>query len=276
MANNEAEVSTFVVPYKPDFGDLAKTHADFHSKWFEQSRWSLLSELRCLSGLPELARSLRQDSLYKLVWPEGQVLQQVDGGLYRGVFYGQGGVQAHAKFARVGPNLMKAATAAGGQVLLISIAMQLNRIEKSLENLSVELHRDRLAEIYSGVQQFETAMRFQDPSHRAAAIHNAIQTVDVGLQKTIFELGSLIAKAPDPNSGILDHIVCWNDKTKTAAKIMQVAEESFRASLLGISTLAECYAAINETGAAARTLSGYLDRIYKCDMEHGRREVAIS
>ncbi len=269
MSDNEIEriVKSVLVPHKPTYDDLAKTHADFHTRRFEQSRRSLLSELRCVTGIPELARSLKPDELYRLVLPEGRVLQKGKDGLFSGVLYGKRGrIEGHAKFTQIRPSLMKAATAVGGQVLLISIAMQLNRIEKALEDLSAELHRDRLAEILAGVDQFEKAMLFQDQTHRANAICDAVPTLHVGLQKTILELGSLIAKAPDPTSKLLDHVVPWSDKTKTAAKTMQIAEESFRASLLGIRTLAECYAEMGEAGAAAKTLSDYLEKVFSCDI----------
>lgn len=193
-------MSTALIPYKLDYGGLEKSHAVFHMEQFELSRRSLLAELRCLSGLPEVARSLNPDTLYKVVFPEGKMLQKGKDGLFRGVFYGDQGIDQHAKFAEVRPSLMDIAKTVGSQVLLISIAMQLNRIEKMVENLSIEIHRDRIAEIFSGVDQFEKAMLFQDAPHRVNAILNAVQTLHTGLRKTIAELGSRIAEAPDPEN----------------------------------------------------------------------------
>jgi len=260
-------MTTAVVPYNPDYSDLEKTHTDFHLRQFKQSRQSLLSELRCLSGLPEVVRSLNQDTLYKLVVPDGKLLQQGKDGLFRGVFYGDQGIDQHAKFAEVRPSLMEIAKTVGSQVLLISIAMQLNRIEKMVENLSIEIHRDRIAEIYSGVDQFEKAMLFQDAPHRVNAILNAVQTLHTGLRKTIAELGSRIAEAPDPENSIRYHLVPWHNKTKTAAKVMGLAYESFQASLLGIKTLTECYAALREMDAASKTLLDYFDMVLKCNVK---------
>ena len=44
-----------------------------------------------------------------------------------------------AKFKAIGPSLVKAATAIGAQVFLISIAMQLNRIEKGISRIINEI-----------------------------------------------------------------------------------------------------------------------------------------
>ena len=155
-------MSTMVVPYKPDFSELETNHANFHWEQFKQSRQSLLSELRCISALPEIVHSLNLDTLYRVVIPEGKLLQQGKNGLFSGVFYGDRGIKQHAQFAQVRPNLMAVAKSVGSQFLLISIAMQLNRIEKAVEKLSIEMHRDRIAEIHSGVDQFEKAILFQD------------------------------------------------------------------------------------------------------------------
>jgi hypothetical protein len=47
---------------------------------------------------------------------------------------------------------------------------------------------------------------------------------------------------------------------------MGLAQESFHASLLGIKTLAECYAVLGETGAARKTLSDYFDMVLQCNV----------
>ena len=66
---------------------------------------------------------------------------------------------------------------------------------------------------------------------------------------------------------ILDHLAPWNNKTKTADRIMGLAQESFHASLLGIKTLAECYAVLGEMAAASQTLSHYFDMVLQCDVK---------
>ena len=69
-------MSTTRVPYSPDFGDLEKPHADFHTSQFRKHRQMLLSELRGISALSEIAHSLNRDTLYKVVLPEGKLLQR--------------------------------------------------------------------------------------------------------------------------------------------------------------------------------------------------------
>ena len=157
-------MSKMLIPVTPDFGELEKTHLDFHKNQYQQNRQSILSEIRCITGLPEIIRSLKHDTLYKLVLPEGKVLQQGKNGLYRGVFYGDRGIDKHAMFIDVSPSLVDVAKTVGSQVLLISIAMQLDRIEKAIEKISQEMHRDRIAEVDSGIEQFKLAMLLPDTS----------------------------------------------------------------------------------------------------------------
>lgn len=266
---------TSVVPYRASFPSLPDTHAAFHSEHFGQRRSVLLRELRCVSGLPEVARTLNPDVLYKVVLPEGTLLQQGKDGLFRGVFYGDRGIDKHAKFAQVSPSLLDAAKAVGSQVLLISIAMQLNRIEQMVKNLSVELHRDRIAEIHSGVDQFDKAMLFTEVTTRNQAVLNSVQTLHTGLHKTIAELRNRIASAPTPENGIWYHLVPWNNKTEQAAEAMGLAAESFGATLLGIRTLAECYSVLGEVEAARSTLSDYFERVERCSIEDAAEKARL-
>jgi len=49
--------------------------SDGEKKEFSSRRKSLISELRCITGLPEVISSLNQDTVYKLVLtPEGAKL----------------------------------------------------------------------------------------------------------------------------------------------------------------------------------------------------------
>ena len=120
-----------IIPYNSLHIDLPIENADFHSKSFLANRNAVLSELRCISVVPEIASALSQDTVYKLVsTPEGGKLFKDSAGNIKGVFYKDGKILEHTKFQTVRPSLVKAATTAGSQILLISIAMQLNRIEK--------------------------------------------------------------------------------------------------------------------------------------------------
>lgn len=260
-------MTKMLIPVTPDFGELDKTHFDFHKAQYQQNRQSILSEIRCITGIPEIIRSFKHDTLYKLVLPEGKILQQSKDGLFRGVFYGDKGIDTHAKFIEVPPSLVDVVKTVGSQVLLISIAMQLDRIEKAIEKISQEMHRDRIAEVHSGIDQFEKALLLQDPIIRNNAIQHAAQTLHTGLQKIIFELKSRIAEAPSPDNSILYHLAPWHNKTKDASKIMNLAQESFYAILMGIKTLAECYSALGETKAANKILSDYFDKVMACNIE---------
>ena len=228
-----------------------------------------------MSGLPEIIRTLNPDVLYKVVLPKGELLQQGKDGLFRGVFYGDRGIDSHAKFAQVSPSLFDAAKAVGSQVVLISIAMQLNRIEQMVKSLSIELHRDRIAEIYAGVNQFDNAILYDEVDKRDLAISNAVQTLQTGLQKTIAELRNRIASAPSPENSIRYHLVPWNNKTEQAAEAMALAAESFGATLLGIRTLAECYSIVGGVEATRRALSDYFDEVERCNIEDAAEKARL-
>ena len=137
-----------------------------------------------------------------------------------------------------------------------------------VKSLSVELHRDRIAEIHAGVDQFDKAILFTEVVMRNQAILNSVQTLHTGLQKTIAELRNRIASAPSPENSIWYHLVPWNNKTEQAAEAMALAAESFGATLLGIRTLAECYSVLGQFEAARSTLIDYFERVELCNVEH--------
>ncbi len=69
---------------------------------------------------------------------------------------------------------------------LISIAMQLNRIEQGISRILNEFHNDRISEIFSGVNQFKQAMMVQDYDRQSRMIEHAIQTLNSGIEKRVY------------------------------------------------------------------------------------------
>jgi len=75
-----------IIPYQfPDI-DLPTENADFHSKGFSENRGAVLSELRYISGIAEIASTLNQDTIYKLVDSNNQAIDApfsliINGGL---------------------------------------------------------------------------------------------------------------------------------------------------------------------------------------------------
>lgn len=242
-----------IIPYEAPNIDLPTESTNFHSKSFSEKRNALLNELRCISGIPEIANQLSQDTVYKLVAvPEGGKLFKDSAGNIKGVFYKDGKIIEHAKFQTVRPSLVKAATAVGSQILLVSIAMQLNRIEKEISKIREELHNDRVSEVLSGVKQFRNAMQVQNHERQSRLIENAIQTLHTGIEKTIKSLKMQIQEAPDAEMSFFDN---WlTNKATIAKEKFELAEESFQICLIGIKTLSECYATINEPNVAVTSL----------------------
>ena len=146
-------MTKIVIPYTPP--DLGP-NSDFQTKIFRKNREAVLSELRCLSGIPEIVSTLNQDAVYKIVCsPEGGKLHTDTAGNLKGVFYKDGKIMQHAKLRAIGPSLVKCATAVGSQILLIHIAIQLNEVKKAINILKEMMYENRLAKISSGVEQYE-------------------------------------------------------------------------------------------------------------------------
>lgn len=250
-----------VISFDPAMTGLAPTSERFQLAVFSERRERALCELRTLSGIPELARGLKSDRVYRLVVPEGKVLQKGKDGLYRGVVYRTDGkISQHAKFERVPPSLARVASAVGTQIMLVNISMQLNRVEEAITAVSVELHNDRIGDVLAGVQQFEVAMHMEAGSRRDGAIQNAIQSLTEGLVKITLELGSRIRELPEPTNTFWDN---WGgSKSKLATSQLRLTEDAFKVAVHGASVLAECYAALEEPQAGVVAMTRCLENIY--------------
>ena len=252
-------MSKIVIPYTPP--DLGP-NSDFQTKIFRKNRETVLSELRCLSGIPEIVNTLNQDTVYKIVCsPEGGKLYTDTAGNLKGVFYKDGKIVQHAKLRAVGPSIIKCATAVGSQILLIHIAIQLYEVKKAINILKEMMYENRLAKISSGVEQYEQAMRVQDSEFQLMLIANAIQTLNNGLEVTTQSLKRQIAEMPEPKYSVWDNWGFTKERTKQAEEKFRIVEESFQACIIGIQTLAECFATQNEPGAAAYTLAKHLSKL---------------
>lgn len=267
-------MSEILIHHKPQFINLEKNELEFQNKLFNENKTSILRELRSFSGIPEILRKLNTETLYRInIIPDGAKLYKDSAGNYKGVFYKDGKIVQQARLKAVGPSLVKAATAVGSQILLVSIAIQLNSVEKNVKQLLVGLHDDRIAEIISGVNQFKQAMLAVDDAKRSHIILNAIQTLNTGLEKTIRELKKQIAEAPGAGENLSDN---WGkSKVKVAEEKMTLAEESFHAILLGIKTLSECYATLNEPAIAVSVLRKCLLDLKSADIEMAAKKARL-
>ncbi|MDD2600528.1 MAG: hypothetical protein PHO37_15100 [Kiritimatiellae bacterium] len=250
-----------VIPFDPEMTGLATTNGRFQLDIFSERREQALCELRMLSGVPEIARTLKPNRVYRLVVPDGKVLQKGKDGLYRGVVYGADGkISQHTRFEQVPPSLARVASAVGTQIMLVSIAMQLNRVEEAIAAVSEELHNDRVAEILAGVQQFEMAAHMKDGNRRDMAIQHAIQSLTEGIVKVTLELHTRIRDLPESTNTFWDN---WGgSKASRAASKLRLTEGAFKAAIQGASVLAECYAALDEPQAGTAAITRCLESIH--------------
>ena len=113
----------------------------------------------------------------------------------------QGKIQKHAKFAAACPSLMNAATAVASQVMLVSIAMQLNRIEGMIQGLSARCTAIRLRRYSLAWISSRRPCSLRDLANRRYAIMNAVQTLHEGLRKTIPEISPTTWHRPRARGG---------------------------------------------------------------------------
>jgi hypothetical protein len=260
-------MTTAIVPYRFQIEGLKNSHCNFQQRRFDENRKTVLDELRLVSGLPEVVSTLNPETVYKLVsTPQNSRIYKDAAGNLKGVFRDEKGqIVEYAKLKAIRPSLIKAASAVGSQVLLISIAMQLDQIGKNVERIIAELHNDRIAEIEAGLQQFENALWVEDRERQARMIEHAVQTLSTGLAKTLRALKKEIETLPDNRNGFWDN---WGrSSSRKAAISVQAALESFYAGLLGIQTLSECYAVLNEPLAAEKVLATQIDKLSRCGIQ---------
>lgn len=236
--------------------------SDSEKNEFSSRRKSLISELRCITGLPEVISSLNQDAVYKLVLtPEGANLFKDAHGNLKGVFYKDGKIVEHAKFQEVGSSMLKAAKAVGMQVLLVSIAMQLNRIEEQVGKIFKEFHGDRIAEIEAGMFLFRQACGMHNSEKRQQLALHAITELTRGFAKTVSALSRQINELPEQKLSFFDNWI--GDKSKEAEECHKMAVESFSASLIALQTLARCYLFLDERDVALSSVDEGLAKIEK-------------
>jgi len=240
--------------------------SDGEKQEFTNRRKLLLTELRCITGLPEIVSSLNQDTIYKLVLsPEGAKLYKDAAGNLKGVFYKDGKIVKHAKFQEVGSSMLKATKAVGAQVLLVSIAMQLNRIEEQVSKIFKEIHSDRLAEIETGKSLFRQACGMQDSKNRKQLALNAITELTRGFEKTISALERQIAELPEQKLSFFDNWI--GNKSKEAEEMHEIAMKSYTACLSALQTLARCHLFLEERDVALSFVDDGLSKIEKAGVD---------
>lgn len=256
--------SIIKVPFLPELATpiQIKNHND--------KRSVLINELRYITGIPEMASTLNPKELYTIVMkPDGLVHMQKDAtGYYQAVWRNEKKqIVQHARLQAVKPSFVKVASVVGSQIMLVSIAMQLNRIEKRLENIEMEFHNDRIAEIKSGVNLYNQAIGVVNSENfKLNLISNSITELNRGIEKTLASLKQQIENVPSPEISFFDN---WfgNNKSLESSQKLKIAEESFREALVGIQTLAECYAINNESHVAAEILEKYIAKLNSFEIE---------
>ncbi|WP_432737435.1 hypothetical protein [Maridesulfovibrio sp. FT414] len=256
-------MSKVVIPY---LSPLGFNRSDYSYDLIASQRSKVLHEVRLVSGIPELVRRFNPETVYKLVTsPEGGKLLKDSAGNIKGVFYKDGKILEHAKFKAVSPSLIQAAKAAGAQILLVSIAMQLNRIEQEISKVRVDLHNDRISEVHAGLNLYDQALLAKKQAVKQELFCNALQSLNVGIEKTIKALKVQIEEAPEATVGFWDN--WWTNKSVFAQEKLGLAEESFYTCVLGVKTISDCYVALEEPNVAAYVLSDSVRKILDCRVD---------
>ncbi len=264
MGTKLDDSSPIVVPHHTELHDLPASRQAFHQEYLLDRRTQLLSDLRGFPLVAEIAQTLRPEDTYRLVLPHGRLLQRSKDGFFSGVFYDKKGIAAHARFLKSRPNLMRVAKGVGTQFLLISLAIQLNRVERLLESVLEEFHQDRIAKIQAGLTSLAEATAIEDVSLRRYALVNAVQTLNEGLQKCYLEMRSSMTNLPSPKNGLWDN---WHGrKSSIATKKLRPLQESLDSYLAGLAGVAECYSLLDEPCASTASLQVRLQQLLDLDL----------
>lgn len=258
----------------PQFADLENETVQFQRSLHEERRLEFLEQLRLTPGFAAAAKKVIPSQTYKIVLaPRDGKLYKDAAGILRAVFYKDGKIVQQARLKAIGPSLLGLASAVGSQVLLISIAMQLHRVEEKVDRLLDGAHGDRVAEVFAGIEQSRRAFMAKSVSNRAPLLHLAIQTLNTGLAKTMRDLAKEIKMTPSPTNSLGDNWMI--SKASKAAETMARAEESFFACLAGTRALAECYAALDEHGVASVTLQDYVRHFREAGIEEAAEKARL-
>jgi|GEM_PF-4494141 len=211
-------------------------------------------DLRVATSAADLAHTINPGEAYTIIVDNKDAwLAQVDPntGTYPSVVRGsKGKILEHPEWKRVGPDMAKAAKAVGMQVLLVSIAIKINEIDKKITGVIHGLHNDRIAEIEGGINQLRTALTVENAETRNLELAQAAQTFQTAIPINIRSLIAEIESCSSERTGFFD---AWaGDGLNEARKKMALAQESAQILSQGMQGLYLCYALRSpaEIGAA--------------------------
>lgn len=182
--------------------------------------------------------SLKNNELYKVAF-DTQSLQKGKDGFFRGVIYDKSGkIVEHAKLEKVNSTIVNTIRTAGTQAMLLNICIQLSDIQKSIQELSIEFHNDRISQLHSKIELFELAQSFTR-EQRVKQIENIYQFIIEGVLKLVYEIKSNTKRLEKINNGFFSNWV--KSSTQWANEIIPQIEEStfyiYRGIDVGIKSL---------------------------------------
>jgi len=230
-----------------------------YDNYFSKNRGSIIAALMDVPAFAKVLDSMKQDGLYQVILSPQNVKQFKPNAanVYSGVVrQSNGSILEHLKLIKAGPDLTTALTACAAQVLLTSIFIELEQIEKGINQIKKYLHNDRIAEINSGINQFEQALSM-DIEHQQGAIQHAVQSLNNGISSVVKSLPDQLDEIPEQLFSIrVWRIAPGNGRTK---KKIDLAEESLFTTIYGLQALCDCLAVISQPKAAATALNKYIN-----------------
>ena len=231
--------------------------------------------INILQGIPEIvgcAKELKRDTVYKIVLApkDGSKLTPMKKNVYQAVFRSKDGkIAQHARLKALNPNtvtdILRCAKGIGSQVLLIKIAMDINDIQKKIDEIKQGATGDRIEQINSGIQMYEQAVTMRDKNNQQIQILHTCQTLNEGIAKSIRDLKAKIEDMPDPELKFSDNWI--GSKAEEAKEKYEAVQEVFRYCLRGIFVLTKCYASIGEVETARKTLGNFICKIQSCGID---------
>ena len=162
----------------------------------EEKRQKVIQILRQIPAYFDVARNLTEGRTYQAIFPP-EVLERMKDGMARldkkdNGLYGAlirdvetGHVTNHVSLKEVTPDLLSSLSQLATQQTLANVVHRLEVIDEKITNVLQGQANDRLAEVETGIQIYEQAVRASDPDIRRELIVSAIQKLNEGRNKLI-------------------------------------------------------------------------------------------
>jgi hypothetical protein len=199
----------------------------------EEKRQKLIQILHQIPAIVDVAKKLSEGKTYQAYFPP-EVLERIkdgsarldkkDNGLFGALIRDvqTGHVTNHVSLKEVTPDLLSSLNQLAIQQTLANVVRRLEVIDEKITDVLQGQFNDRIADVKSGIHNYEQAIVASDPDRRNLLLANAIQDLNHGRNKLIENADfSFIAKLPRNRLGMFFCII-WDIPEYVQSKVEHV------------------------------------------------------